>query len=375
MPCDNIALIAAAGSGKTTYIVDRVTSNSTDKILLVTYTIANTRKLKKDIETKVGVIPSNVEIMTWHSFLLQHCIRPFRSVAYPRRIERIDFETKITNYMIPESNTRAFYFSSNNALYKDRATKFALKCNTLSNNAVIERLESIYSLIYIDEVQDMAGEDLDLLELLYASKSKVVAVGDIRQAIYFTCNAPKNKGNRGSKLLDYFRKLEKRGLLSVQFQDYSYRCKQCICDLSDSLFPNIDEKTTSLNNKDCNHEGLYIVKSEDFESYIQTYSPTVLRWSISSKTPETAYPFEIKNIGVSKGATYDHVLIICTDPFKKFVKDGTIPVSEKTKCELYVAITRARYSVAFVYDQPIFQDVFNLYKPDKVMQAIEYSKR
>ena len=55
MPCDNIALIAAAGSGKTTYIVDEVTKNTTDKILLVTYTIANTRKLKKDIEAKVGV--------------------------------------------------------------------------------------------------------------------------------------------------------------------------------------------------------------------------------------------------------------------------------------------------------------------------------
>ena len=50
MPCDNIALIAAAGSGKTTYIVDEVTKNTTDKIILDTYTIANTRKLKKDIE-------------------------------------------------------------------------------------------------------------------------------------------------------------------------------------------------------------------------------------------------------------------------------------------------------------------------------------
>ena len=365
MSCDNIALIAAAGSGKTTYIVDEVTGNTADNILIVTYTIANTRKLKKDIEARVGIIPSNIEIMTWHSFLLQHCIRPFRSVAYDRRIERIDFDAQITNRKIPEKNTRAFYFSSYNALYKDRATKFALKCNTLSNNAVIERLESIYSLIYIDEVQDLAGEDLDLLELLYASKSKVISVGDIRQAIYFTCNAPKNKGNRGSKLLDYFRRLEKKGLLTVQFRDYSYRCKQCICDLSDSLFPNIDEKTTSLNSWKCSHEGLYIVRSEDFDSYVRAYAPVVLRWSISSKNPETTCPVEIKNIGVSKGSTCDHALILCTEPFKKFVRDGTIPTSEKTKSELYVAITRARYSVGFVYDHPIFQDVFKIYQPDE----------
>ena len=57
MSCNNIALIAAAGSGKTSYIVDEVTGNATDKILLVTYSIANTRKLKKDIEAKVGIRP------------------------------------------------------------------------------------------------------------------------------------------------------------------------------------------------------------------------------------------------------------------------------------------------------------------------------
>jgi len=362
MPCDNIALIAAAGSGKTTFIVDEVTKNTTDKILLVTYTIANTRKLKKDIEAKVGVVPSNVEIMTWHSFLLQHCIRPFRSVAYSRRIERIDFDTQITNRKIPEKNTRAFYFSCYNALYKDRATKFALKCNTLSNNAVIERLESIYSLIYIDEVQDMAGEDLDLLALLYASKSRIIAVGDIRQAIYYTCNAPKNKGNRGSKLLDYFRRLENKGLLTVQFRDFSYRCKQCICDLSDSLFPNIDEKTKSLNDQSCEHEGLYIVRSSDFEEYIREYNPMILRWSVSSKIPETSFPINVRNIGLSKGATFNHVIIICTDPFKKYIKHGSIPTSEKAKCELYVAITRARYSVAFVYDENQYMDAFSLFE-------------
>lgn len=362
MPCDNIALIAAAGSGKTTYIVDEVTGNTTDKILLVTYTIANTRKLKRDIEVKMGLVPSNVEIMTWHSFLLQHCIRPFRSVAYDKRIERIDFDTQITNYKIAERNTRAFYFSAYNALYKDRATKFALKCNTLSNNAVVERLEEIYSLIYIDEVQDMAGDDLDLLALLCTSKIKIVAVGDIRQAIYFTCNAPKNKGNRGSKLLDYFRKLEKKGLLTVKFRDYSYRCKQCICDLSDSLFPNIDERTKSLNDEKCDHEGLYIVKKENFAMYVREYDPVVLRWSVSSQIPEAAHPIVVRNIGVSKGATYDHVIILCTNAFRQFVKDGTIPTSEKVKSELYVAITRARYSVAFVYDHANYRDVFSLYE-------------
>ena len=330
--------------------------------MLVTYTIANTRKLKKDIEARTGVIPANVEVMTWHSFLLHHCIRPFRSSVYSKRIDRIDFDTPIKTYGIAETDTRRYFFSCNNALYKDRATKFALKCNTLSNNAVIERLESIYSLVYIDEVQDMAGDDLDLLKLLYASKLRVVSVGDIRQAIYFTCNASKNKGNRGSKLLNYFRDLEKAGLLSIQFRDFSYRCKQCICDLSDLLFPNIDEKTTSLNESSDEHEGLYIVNSKDFRSYVCQYAPVVLRWSVKSKIPEEIPQADIRNIGISKGSTFDHVLILCTDAFQKFVKDGTLPSSDKSKCELYVAITRARYSVAFVYDEITYMDCFSPYQ-------------
>jgi len=363
MQSKNIALIAAAGSGKTTYIVNEVKENKQDRILLVTYTIANSKKIRDDLETAVGIIPANVEILTWHSFLLHHCIRPFRSIVYDNRIERIDFESKIDNYRIPESNTRGHYFSCYNALYKDRATKFALKCNTLSNNAVIERLEKIYSLIYIDEVQDLAGEDLDLLELLYKSRIRVISVGDIRQAIYYTCNASKNKGNRGSKLLEYFRKLEKKNHLKVLFRDYSYRCKQSICDLSDSLFPNIDEKTTSLNTDQCSHEGIYIVRNNLFDKYMHEFNPVVLRWSVKSKIPQTTVEaIEIKNIGVSKGASYDHVIIICTQGFEDYIKEGAIPQKEKTRSELYVAITRARYSVAFVYDGNQYLDLYKIYE-------------
>ena len=52
MPCDNIALVAAAGSGKTTYIVDEVTKNTTDKILLVTYTIGGRDRRGAGIRAK-----------------------------------------------------------------------------------------------------------------------------------------------------------------------------------------------------------------------------------------------------------------------------------------------------------------------------------
>jgi len=53
------------------------------------------------------------------------------------------------------------------------------------------------------------------------------------------------------------------------------------------------------------------------------------------------------NIGVSKGRTYDRVLIFPTKPMKIYLKTKDIKKAGDIS-KLYVAITRARFSVAFV---------------------------
>ena len=70
-----------------------------------------------------------------------------------------------------------------------------------------------------------------------------------------------------------------------------------------------------------------------------------------------------RNNEVRKGSIYNPTIILCAQPFKEFVKDGTIPPAEKAKSELCVAITRARYSVVFVYDQTSYQKIFTFYDP------------
>ena len=55
------------------------------------------------------------------------------------------------------------------------------------------------------------------------------------------------------------------------------------------------------------------------------------------------------NIGVTKGKTFDRVIIFPTEPFLKYLVSGNLSeLAEKSKSSLYVAITRARYSVAYV---------------------------
>jgi hypothetical protein len=53
------------------------------------------------------------------------------------------------------------------------------------------------------------------------------------------------------------------------------------------------------------------------------------------------------NIGVAKGSTFDRVLIFPTEPMLKYLEllDGSML---KAPQRLYVASTRARFSLAFV---------------------------
>ena len=58
----------------------------------------------------------------------------------------------------------------------------------------------------------------------------------------------------------------------------------------------------------------------------------------------------VNNFGVVKGQTYDRVIIIPTLSIEKYLCSGNIAEIESGKEKLYVAITRAKYSVAFLTD-------------------------
>jgi hypothetical protein len=53
------------------------------------------------------------------------------------------------------------------------------------------------------------------------------------------------------------------------------------------------------------------------------------------------------NIGVAKGSTFDRVLIFPTKPMKQYLADGE-PTKLRAPERLYVAVTRARHSAAFM---------------------------
>lgn len=344
----NKIIIAAAGSGKTTHIVNEAISNSNSRILITTFTDANTSEIKGRFYSKLGYIPKNIEILPWFTFLLSHCVRPYQGKLYSKRIDNLNLYNGTSAKFISEHDILNHYFDSQGKIYSDKISKFAYKCNELTGGMVIYRLSLIFDKIYIDETQDLSGWDLEILELLFKSDIGILCVGDPRQSTLKTNNSPKNKKKSQENLLSYFKSIEKNYHLDIDTTtlNINHRSVKPICDFSNSLYESANwPKTQSdFNPEYISHLGIFIIDTNDVKNYLSLYDPIQLRDSV---TTEVYGSQPVLNFGKSKGLTLDRVLIYPTDTMldwlykKKELKPGT-------KCKLYVAITRARYSVGIV---------------------------
>ncbi len=352
-------VISAAGSRKTTYIVEQALVHQDKKILILTYTIDNLEQIKKYFIERNGLTPSNVCVKSWYTFLLHECARPYQNALYDKkRIETICFVQGKSAKYIRKEDTDHYYFADANRIYTDKISDFACECDKQSGGLVIKRLEKIYDYIFIDEVQDLAGYDFDFLELLFNSTIAVTVVGDNRQATYVTNYSPKNAQFKGKNIIDLFKLWEQNGLCTIQERNECYRCNQAICDFADALYPDMT-KTVSKQSIVTNHEGLLLVRKKDVEAYIETYKPRLLRYMVSKETVH----LNALNFGLSKGQSFDRVLIYPTKPIKDYLMTGDLTkIGDKSK--FYVAVTRARYSVAFIHDEQCFNGQVQLFEPE-----------
>lgn len=351
MASNNQLTLAVAGSGKTQSIVDAcVAADSAERILVLTYTAANQQELMDRLATSSGH-RHNVEVRGWFSFLLNDIARPYLPFLYQgKRIEGFDFKS-LPQQGIANDQWRR-YFNKHGEARRVHLPQLAHGVNEAACGKPIARIERVYDCIFIDEVQDLCGWDLEVLRLLMASSIPLQLVGDVRQAIISTNDRePKNKKYQKMKIWDWFRREEKLGRLSISQMNKSHRCRPEITALADSLFsPELGfDATESLNTKTTAHDGIFLVKSEDVSAYVQVFSPMFLRWSAGSgKGFDDLAPL---NIGKSKGLSSDHVLVVPTAEMAKFLQRAT-PLEPQRAAYLYVAVTRARQSVAFVLDRP-----------------------
>lgn len=343
--CKNKLIVSAAGSGKTTYLVNKALRIVNENVLITTYTIANELEIRSKIIEKNKCIPKNIKIQTWFSFLLQHGVKPYQSKVFDEEITGINLVNSQSVRYISEANTKQHYFDISNRLFSDKISKFVCKCNDISCGTVINRLSRIFPHIYIDEIQDLAGYDLDLLNLLFNSNSKILMVGDPRQGTYSTNNSSKYRKYKKSGITEFFINSEN---LDIDFITLTknYRSNAIICNFSNQLFPDLELSLSGFD-ETTEHDGLFFIKKCDVRNYLSKYKPVQLRDKRSVAVDET---FPSMNFGESKGLTFNRILVYPTMPMLDWIFNNACELKPISRSKFYVAITRARHSVGIVYD-------------------------
>ena len=354
----NKLIIAAAGAGKTTFLVNEALKQKDGNVLITTYTQANEEEIRKKIIEINKCIPENITVQTWFSFLLQHGVRPYQGCLFEKKVkgmilvnEQSAFRYKHINgfsVYYKEENIQKHYFTDTFKIYSDKLSKFVFKCNQKSGGAVIDRLSRIYSHILVDEVQDLAGYDLELLKLLFGSDSNILMVGDPRQVTYLTHNESKFKKYRNGRIKDFIQNECKKSNCEIDEEtlNISHRNNELICSFSSKLYPNFTPCTSNQKHI-TKHDGIFLVKRQDIEKYLEAYNPAQLRHSIKVEVTKS---YKTLNFGDSKGLAFDRVLIYPTEPFVNWLINNNFDLKPTSCSKFYVAITRARYSVGIVYD-------------------------
>lgn len=350
-------IIAAAGSGKTTHIIEEALKIK-EKVLITTFTDANETEIKKKFYELVGYIPQNITIQTWFSFLIQHGVKPYQSVLYDGDINGLKLVSSKSGFRyygknnqpvyFGEDDTENYYLNKAHLIYSDKLSKFVFAANAISKGLVIKRIEKIFSYIFIDEVQDMAGYDLEIIKLLFYTSVKTLLVGDPRQITYHTHEETKNKQYSKGNLVEFIKKECKH--CSVKIDDTTlnttHRNNKAICDFANSIFDDM-KPCNSDNHYITGHDGVFFVSNNDVDLYLSTFNPVQLR---DSRKTNVNSDYIVYNFGESKGMTFERVLIYPTQKMLDWIFNHSRKMPPISKSKFYVGVTRAKYSVAIVFD-------------------------
>lgn len=347
---DKRVIFAVAGSGKTTHLIKSL--NLEQRALIITYTENNHKHLRNSIIKKFGSLPKNISLMTYFTFLHGFCFRSHmqmqmgtRSLSFRRPPQR----------SYPLTDPRRFRDSSGR-LYHNRLAKLIETKGLL--HPVKARNERFYDAVYVDEVQDFAGHDFNLLLAVSAANADMLFVGDFYQHTFDTSR----DGSVNSTLHDDITRYEKRfkdAKITVDkvTLSKSWQCGVTVCDfIRVQLQINMDaheERITDIVNVETQ------AHADELHS---NHNVVKLFYEQHHK-----YGCYSQNWGASKGKDhYNDVCVILGAKAWKQYQEGKLHESvaktktknkNKNKNKLYVAFSRAHGSVYVAPD-----NLFKQYK-------------
>ena len=190
--------IAGAGAGKTyglaTIIKARMEESLSEKsVYALTYTNAAKQKIHSEILRQCGYIPKNLHVETVHSFLLNTIIFPFSSFVTKQKYKIASIEGLPDN--VKWKNLRISTLKNENIVHAEvvyKVAKAILNRDSTNNKSkaqkakvdqVLSILHACVDSIFVDEVQDLDADALEIFKILGSQNYLIHLLGDPKQAI------------------------------------------------------------------------------------------------------------------------------------------------------------------------------------------------
>lgn len=333
---DKRVILAVAGSGKTTHIINQL--NLDKRSLIITYTNNNISNLRDGILEKFEHFPDNITLMPYFNFLYSFCFRPF--LSYKLRTKGINYNRNRNKFV--KQTKIEYYIDKQGRIYSNRIAKFLEFKGVLGN--VNSRLTKYFDNLFIDEIQDFAGYDFNFLKSISKANIEMTFVGDFYQHTFDTSRDGNVNDPLHDDYSDYksaFTKME----ITVDCETLkkSYRCSPTICNF---ITENIGIEIYSHK---INETEIYILETPRQADDIYKNNDMVKLFY----QEHYKYGCYSRNWGDCKGENiYGDVCVVLNKiTLNLFEKCNLKELKPLTRNKLYVACSRAKNSLYFVSDE------------------------
>lgn len=329
---DKQLILAVAGAGKTTQILNDISPNR--RSLILTHTNQNLFSLEASIRDKYdGIVPNFVEVRTYFSFLHSFCIRPF--LSYKLRDNGFVYGPIPKSAQKTRKDTMEHYMTQTGRyLFAARAAKLVKERGMLEK--VKDRLSRHFDNLYVDEVQDFSANDFNFLLDLAQADVSALYVGDYFQHTFDTSRDGNTRSTLYTKGAEsYAKEFEKAGFeIDTTTLSKTRRCSPIVCSyISDTIDIDISSARSDVT------EIIYVENPVDVLAVFQDREIVKLFYNNHAK-----FDCYSNNWGNSKGLNkYQDVCVVLNKRTNELLNAGRgQDLASATKNKLYVACSRTR---------------------------------
>ena len=228
-------------------------------------------------------------------------------------------------------------------MYHNRLAKI---CSDYFIDDIIKRIEKYFNYIYIDEIQDFASHDFNLLLNLIKTNCNILLVGDFYQHTFDTSRDENVNSNLYNDYDNYINKIKNSDSnIKVDTVNFlkSKRCSKQVCEF---ITEYLKIKIESYNNHDS------IIREIDDENAIEKIANDD---NIVKLFYQNSKKYDMKNKdnwGNSKGNTYINTCVVLNkNSYEKYKKHKLNELPSSTKNKLYVALSRATNDVYIINEK------------------------